>query len=93
MPVQHPCSNAEGRFPSQAAKKEPSQIRVPSPTPTLLRRDCNSDVGVRMGDVAKVEGLILALDEPTHSADANQDGIVNTGDVTRVETIVLAIAK
>ena len=53
--------------------------------------DANQDGAVDMGDVTKVERIILGLDAPTLFADANQDGIINMGDVTRIDRIILGL--
>jgi hypothetical protein len=57
----------------------------------LLRGDADGDGGVNMGDVVKVERIILGLDPPTAGADANGDGEINMGEVTRIERIVLGL--
>ena len=57
----------------------------------LLKGDANGDGGITMGDVTKVERIILGLDSPTLSADADGDGQVNMGDVTRIERLILGI--
>jgi hypothetical protein len=53
--------------------------------------DANEDGKVNMGDVTKVERIILGLDPPTCSCDANRDGKTNMGDVTRIERVILGL--
>jgi hypothetical protein len=57
----------------------------------LLTGDANGDGSITMGDVTKVERIILGLDVTTLSADANGDGQVNMGDVTRIERLILGM--
>ncbi len=57
----------------------------------VLAGDANMDGYINMGDVTKVERIILGIDPPTPSADANQDGSVDMGDVTKIERIILGI--
>jgi hypothetical protein len=54
--------------------------------------DANGDGLVNMGDVTKVELIILGLADSTAGADANGDGQVNMGDVTKIELIILGLA-
>ena len=60
-------------------------------TTEVLLGDANGDGEVNMGDVTKVERIILTLDPPTPGADPNQDGEINMGDVTKIERIILGI--
>ena len=53
--------------------------------------DANADGSIDMGDVTKVERIILEIDDPTLWADANQDGDIDMGDVTRIERIILGL--
>jgi len=53
--------------------------------------DANLDSKLNMGDVTKVERIILGLDPPTVGADANEDGKINMGDVTKIERIILGL--
>jgi hypothetical protein len=54
--------------------------------------DANGDGKINMGDVTRVELIILGLAAETPGADANGDGDVNMGDVTRIEMIILGLA-
>jgi len=56
-----------------------------------LRGDANQDRYVSIGDVTKVERIILGLSSPTLPADANQNGTVDMGDVTVIERIILEV--
>ncbi len=58
---------------------------------TVQCGDANGDGVVDMGDVTKVERIILELDSPTPGADANQDGEIDMGDVTKIERIILGL--
>ena len=52
--------------------------------------DANEDGVIDMGDVVKVERIILGIVPPTPEADANLDGKVDMADIVRIErTIVL----
>ncbi len=51
--------------------------------------DANGDGVVTMGDVTKVERIILGLDPTTPGADANGDGNITMGDVTKIELIIM----
>ena len=53
--------------------------------------DANGDGIITMGDVTKVERIILGLDPPTAGADANNDGSITMGDVTKIERIILGL--
>jgi len=53
--------------------------------------DANCDGEVDMGDVTKVERIILELDPPTLGADANRDGEIDIRDVTKIERIILQL--
>jgi hypothetical protein len=53
--------------------------------------DANEDGVVTMGDVTKVERIILGIDSPTPGADANLDGFITMGDVTKIERIILKL--
>jgi hypothetical protein len=70
----------------------PSESPQPSPAlaPAAIGSgDVNQDGSVSMGDVAKVERIILGLDPPTPSADVNGDGVIDMSDVTKIERIIL----
>jgi hypothetical protein len=54
--------------------------------------DANGDGVVNMGDVTKVELIVLGLADATPGADANGDGQVNMGDVTKIELVILGIS-
>jgi hypothetical protein len=56
-----------------------------------LRGDANGDGRVSMGDVTKLERIILSLDPSTPVADVNRDGLINMGDVTKLERIILGL--
>ena len=56
---------------------------------TVQPGDANGDGVIDMGDVTKVERIILGIDPPTPGADANQDGDTNMGDVTKIELMIL----
>jgi hypothetical protein len=58
----------------------------------FLRGDASGDGTVNMGDVTKVERIILGLEAPTAGADANGDGSINMGDVTSIERIILGLS-
>lgn len=53
--------------------------------------DGNGDGFIDMGDVTRVERIILELVAPRLCADANQDGFTDMGDVTKIERIILGI--
>jgi hypothetical protein len=53
--------------------------------------DANGDGRVSVGDITKVERIILGWDEITPGADADQNGDVNMGDVVKVERIILGL--
>lgn len=55
--------------------------------------DADGNGQVNMGDVTKLERIILSIDKSTEWADANQDGQVNMGDVTKVIRIILGLDK
>lgn len=51
--------------------------------------DASANGVIDMGDVVKVERIILELDPPTIWADCNCDGLITMGDVTCIELIIL----
>jgi len=53
--------------------------------------DINGDGLVTIGDVTKLERVILGLEPLYFSADINHDGETNIGDVTRIERIILGL--
>ena len=53
--------------------------------------DANEDLGISMGDITKIERIILGLDPLTKGADANQNSVVDMGDVVKVERQVLGL--
>jgi len=58
---------------------------------SVIPGDANCDGVVDIGDVTKVERIILGIDDPTPGADANQDGVINMLDVTKIERIILGL--
>jgi hypothetical protein len=61
--------------------------------PKTCPGDANLDGAVDIGDITKVEMIILTLDPETVSCDANGDGRINMGDVVKMELIILGIAS
>ena len=57
----------------------------------VLRGDATGEGAVNMGDVTKVERIILGLDPPTAGSDANNDGIIDMQDIIKIERIILGI--
>lgn len=53
--------------------------------------DANVDGQIDMGDVIKVERVILGLDSKNTNTDANVDGKINMGDVIRIERTILGL--
>ncbi len=53
--------------------------------------DANGNGVIDMGDVVKIDRIILQLDPRTPAADANGDGIVDSGDITKIERVILGI--
>lgn len=53
--------------------------------------DANVDGTVNMGDVTKIERIILGLDTPNIDADANGNGSIDMGDVVTVERMILGL--
>jgi hypothetical protein len=53
--------------------------------------DVNEDLRVSIGDVTKIERIILGLDPVTAGADANVNGVVDMGDVVKVERMILGL--
>jgi hypothetical protein len=53
--------------------------------------DANGDHRVSIGDVTKIERMILGLDPVTPGADANIDGVINMADVITVEKQILGL--
>jgi len=51
--------------------------------------DADEDGDVDMGDITKVERIIMGLDDSTPGADADQDGDVDMGDITQIELIII----
>ena len=52
--------------------------------------DANGDGVTDMGDVVKVERIILGWDQVTPGADPTGDGVVDMGDVIAIELIIMA---
>lgn len=64
------------------------------PSSTLIKTtfrvgDVNHDGAVDMGDVIKVERIILGFDPPIEGADVNGDGGVDVADILQIERIML----
>lgn len=59
--------------------------------PPVIPGDANGDGKVNVGDITKVERIILGLDAATPGADANLDGRVNVGDITKILRIVTGL--
>ena len=53
--------------------------------------DADEDGMVSMGDVVKIERIILGLDPPTSGCDADGDGKVSMGDAVKIERIILGL--
>ena len=53
--------------------------------------DADGDGLETMGDVTKIERIILGLDPQNAGCDANLDGELNMGDVTKLERIILGL--
>ncbi len=54
--------------------------------------DANGDGKITMGDVIKVERIILELDPPAFGADANGNGKIDMSDVTYIERVLLTLS-
>lgn len=57
----------------------------------FLPGDADKNGSINMGDITKVERIILGLDPPALSADANKDASINMGDVTKIERVILEL--
>jgi len=53
--------------------------------------DANVDGAINMGDVTKIERVILGLDIANVNADANYNGSIDMGDVVKVERTILGL--
>jgi len=53
--------------------------------------DANVDGSVNMGDVTKIERIILGLDIANCNADANGNNSIDMGDVVKVERMILGL--
>jgi len=53
--------------------------------------DANGNGMVDMGDVVKIERIILGFDATNPAADANSDGKVDAGDIVKLERVILKI--
>ena len=53
--------------------------------------DATGEGELDMGDVTKVERIILGIDPPTLGADANEDGVIDMRDVTKIERIIMQL--
>ena len=51
--------------------------------------DANQDGSVNSLDIAKVERIIMGLDDPTPEADVNADGSINALDITKIDLIIM----
>jgi hypothetical protein len=56
-----------------------------------LPYDVNGDGVVDMGDVVKIERIILGLDPATPAADVNNSGTVDVADIIKLERVILGI--
>jgi len=54
-----------------------------------LAGDTNGDACVGIGDVTKVERIIMGLDQATPCSDPSGDGCVDIRDITAIERIIL----
>jgi len=53
--------------------------------------DANVDGSINMGDVTKIERIILGLDPANINADANHNASIDMGDVVKVERTILGL--
>jgi hypothetical protein len=56
-----------------------------------LPGDANVSAIIDMGDIVKVERVILGIDPGNTNADANLDGKIDMADVTKIERIILGL--
>jgi hypothetical protein len=56
-----------------------------------MNYDANGNGTVDMGDVVKVERIILLMDPETPAADANKNGYVDVGDIVKIERVILEL--
>ncbi len=70
-------------------KRDGHSIALYTTNNTILPGDANEDGNVNIGDIIKIERIILGIDPKTPGADATQDGQINMGDVTRTEAIIM----
>jgi hypothetical protein len=66
-------------------------VKFPLRIITSMPGDANGDGVINIGDVTKVQRIILGLDPPTIGADANLDGVIDMGDVTKIMLIILGL--
>ncbi|MFW6150776.1 MAG: choice-of-anchor Q domain-containing protein [Chloroflexota bacterium] len=57
----------------------------------VLQGDVNGDGRVNVGDITKLERIMLMLDPVTPGADVNGDGRLNAADITKIERIMLQL--
>jgi hypothetical protein len=85
-------------IPASSPAQRTSPVQQPSSTqqslsaqlmPTFIVGDVNHDGVVDMGDVIKIERIILGFDPPTEAADVNGDGVVDIRDILQIERIML----
>ena len=87
-----------GNVPIQASHSPSDMINSTSPTLNESSNssvqkpgDANGDGDIDMGDVVKVERIILGRDAITPGADANLDGQVDMRDLVKIERIIFAL--
>lgn len=59
--------------------------------PQFKPGDANHNGEVDMGDVTKVERIILGLDNPVTEADANSSSVIDMGDVVAIELTIMEV--
>lgn len=61
------------------------------PAQAAINWDVNGDGSVDMGDVIKLERMILGLDTPDLRFDFDKDGVLTANDVTLLENHILGV--